>query len=57
MERQKPTVFTIPQENPNIIPDVIPDVKKPLEPPILFEEYDEEDIKLFFSKDEKKKKS
>jgi hypothetical protein len=37
------TVVTILQGNPSIIPDVIPDVKKPLDPPIWFEEYDEED--------------
>ncbi len=44
MEIQKQTVVTILQENPSIIPEVIPDVKKPLEPPIWFEEYDEEDF-------------
>lgn len=30
--------------NPSIIPDVIPDSKNPLESPIWFEEYSEEDI-------------
>ena len=44
MERQTQTDFTILRENPGIIPDVIPDIKKPLEPPIWFEEYGEEDI-------------
>jgi hypothetical protein len=44
MARQTQTVVTILEEKPGIIPDVIPDVKKPLEPPIWFEEYDEEDI-------------
>jgi len=44
MEIQTQTVVTILQENPSIIPDVIPDVKKPLEPPIWFEEYGEEDM-------------
>ena len=29
---------------PDLIPDIIPAEKKPLEPPMVYEEYDEDDF-------------